>query len=463
MTSKIVAFLAGILIARYLGESLFGVFSFAVAFTGIFGIMSDFGLKVLCRREIARDVKSSNKYLIDSFVAKGILSFISLLVLFVLIQFMDYPSEKQYSIYLAAAATLILSFTDHIRSVFQAHNKMALGSNLNIGRNILRFILTYIVLAKGYGILAVLIVMIAVRLLELAVASVVLHLTVEPIKPKINLRDSKSLMLRALPFGFSSVFILIYYKIDITMLSFMTNDQAVGLYSAAYNLIEGLLFVPLAFTTAITPLASQLFYKSLTRMRNVCAESLRYMAMISLPIAVGTTLFASKIINIIYGKQYFGSVLALQVLIWSIVPTFLHYVLGLFVVSTNNEKQGTINTGSCAILNVLLNLVLIPKYSFVGAAVATIITEAFLVVMNYRVLHRVFESFKLVGSIYKPLAASLIMASVAFVPNAGFALTVPLALVLYIGTLWILGGFSRDDIDMIKDVMRVRNEARKRF
>jgi O-antigen/teichoic acid export membrane protein len=247
------------------------------------------------------------------------------------------------------------------------------------------------------------------------------------------------------------------------MLSFMTNDQAVGLYSAAYNLIEGLLFVPLAFTTAITPLASQLFYKSLTRMRNVCAESLRYMAMISLPIAVGTTLFASKIINIIYGKQYFGSVLALQVLIWSIVPTFLHYVLGLFVVSTNNEKQGTINTGSCAILNVLLNLVLIPKYSFVGAAVATIITEAFLVVMNYRVLHRVFESFKLVGSIYKPLAASLIMASVAFVPNAGFALTVPLALVLYIGTLWILGGFSRDDIDMIKDVMRVRNEARKRF
>ncbi len=458
--SKIIAFLLSIIIARYLGDSLFGIFSFAIAFTSIFGLISDFGMKVLIRREIARDTKTSNKYFIDASVAKILLSSISLTIIFILVKLLNYSFQKEIAIYMAALCTIVLSFTENIKGIFQAHSRMGYGAYLAIARNIIRFILTYSLLVKGYSLLTVLIVMLIVRLLELIASYLILHFKIEKIKLDINFERSKKLMLRALPFGFSSLFILIYYQIDIIMLSFMVGDQVVGWYSAAYNLIAGLLFIPLAFTTAITPLASQLFLKSRDRMKSLCLNSLKYMAMVSFPIAIVVFILADKIISLIYGAKYVSSGLALAILIWSIIPTFVHYVLGLFVVSTNNERQGMINTGSCAILNVILNLILIPLYGLVGAAIATIFTELFLVTMNYRVLRKVFVQFNILPQIYKPLIASIIMSSIFFIRNWNLFIVIVIGAIIYLLVLFLIGGISSEDKELLISLFnRKQNET----
>jgi O-antigen/teichoic acid export membrane protein len=461
LISKIVAFIISIIVARYLGNTLFGIFSFAIAFTGIFGILSDFGQKAFIKREIARDLKSSNKLLVDSLVAKIFISATSLTVLFILVKLLNYAPQKEFAIYIAGIATLILSFSDHLRSVFQAHGKMAYSSLISIGRNILRFLLTFIMLNLGYGLFSVLAALLMSIAIELIISYIVLHFKIEKIKLKLDLKNSKNLLFRAIPFGFSSIFILIYYKIDITMLSFMANDQVVGWYSAAYNIIEGLLFIPLAFTTAITPLASQLFLKSISRMKALCVESLNYMAMISFPVAVGTAIISTKIISLIYGTEYLNSGLALAILIWSIIPTFIHYVLGLFVVSTNNEKQGMLNTGSCAILNIVLNFILIPYYGLVGAAIATIITEFFLVFMNYRVLCKVFKDFNILKNIYKPVLASIVMSIIFYIRNWNIFLVIGLGTIIYVFTLFLIGGISTKDFGFISQIIMRKFNANK--
>jgi O-antigen/teichoic acid export membrane protein len=209
------------------------------------------------------------------------------------------------------------------------------------------------------GIVVILVCTVFSELVEFYIAWIFLNKKITKINGVINPKQSASLFVKSIPFGMSAIFIIIYYKIDITLLSFMTNDTVVGWYGAAYNLIEGLLFIPIAFTTAISPLAAQLFVKSVSKLKKLFIDSLRYMIIIAIPIAVGTTILSKKIITLVYGAQYEGTIIALSILIWSIIPTFIHYVLGLFIISSNNEKKGMVSTGICAVINIILNIILI--------------------------------------------------------------------------------------------------------
>jgi O-antigen/teichoic acid export membrane protein len=191
-------------------------------------------------------------------------------------------------------------------------------------------------------------------------------------------------------------------------------------------------------------------------MKNLCVNALKYVSIISFPIAVGTTLLADKIIILVYGQEYANSSIALAILIWSIIPTFMHFVLGLFVVSTNNEVRGMINTGSCAALNVILNLFLIPKYGLVGSAIATIVTEVFLVIMNYGVLVKVFREFNIVKIVYKPLIASLGMGVIFFIRDLNLLLVIFIGAIAYLTILLLIRGFDKKDKERVLNIVRRR-------
>lgn len=453
IVTKLISFIISIIIARFLGETSFGLYSFAIAFTSLFAIFSDFGMKVLLRREVSRNKKDTNKLFMDSMSSKIILSIISIIIVILFVKYTGQTLEKQTVIIIAALATLTLTFTDNIYSIFQGYERMNYGAILSILRNILRFIITYLLLVSGFGLISVLLIMLIVRIIELIASLVIYTKKISKIHVDIKINRAKKLFLRAIPFGVAAVFILIYYKIDIIMLSYMTNDKTVGYYSAAYNLIEGLLFIPLAFSTAITPLASKLFVQSKLKMKKLLSESLRIMIVVSIPLAIGISILAEKIILLFYGDSYTGSIIALRVLIWSIIPTFLHYILGLFIVSTNNEKKGMIYTGICASCNILINLILIPRYGLLGAAFATILTELLLLILSYKLLKKIFNNINIFKLIYKPIISGLLLSSIYFIKQLNIFLLIVIGAIIYIGTLYLLKDIKKEDIILIKQMV----------
>lgn len=375
--SKGLLFLLIILIARNLGDVTFGKYSFAFAFTSLFAVFADFGLSTLTIREIARNREYAGKYLGNISLIKLLLSIITGIFIVISINLLDYPSDTILAVYFAGAYVIVNSFSQFFRAFFRAFEKMEYEAVTRITERILLFIAVASMLHFGYGLVPIISVFFIVSVFNFFVTIVlVLKRFVKPsydIDPKLW----KEIIKEALPFGLTAVFVVIYFKIDTIMLSIMINDATVGWYNAAYNIVDGLIFVIAgSLTGALYPLMSN-HYKSSNKIKEVFTKSFRLLFFVGVVVALIVTAFSDKIIFIIYGAEYANSVMALKILIWAFFIICISTVSSTLLNSAGKQKIVAIGTCLGAILNISLNLVLIPRYSLEGAAFATVITEVF--------------------------------------------------------------------------------------
>jgi O-antigen/teichoic acid export membrane protein len=185
-------------------------------------------------------------------------------------------------------------------------------------------------------------------------------------------------------------------------------------------------------------------------------RSFKYLLAIAIPLGVGTTVLADRIILYIYGADFSQSTIALQILIWSEVLIFLNVVFGNLLNSINRQIIVTKQTMLAAALNIALNLVLIPRYSYVGASVATVSTELFafffLLYFVSKMGYRLPKS--MIASFFKILCASLIM--YLFLDIFYWIYLFPLILlasVIYIVIVYLLGILDNEDLYLMRQLL----------
>jgi O-antigen/teichoic acid export membrane protein len=176
---------------------------------------------------------------------------------------------------------------------------------------------------------------------------------------------------------------------------------------------------------------------------------------IGLPISVGMMVLADKIILFIYTDAFTPSILALQILAWAVLLLFLYrptlYLLG----SINKQKQMAFIGGIGAIGNIILNLLLIPKFSYVGAGIATITTESLVVVLYFYFSSKYLYKPSIHKIIIKPLVASLAMGIFVYqFKEFNLFLVIILAAVLYFFVLYLIRAFSDEDIRLFKQILK---------
>src|SRR5665647_2332768 len=131
---------------------------------------------------------------------------------------------------------------------------------------------------------------------------------------------------------------MIYFRIDVVMISVFQDTVAVGFYSVAYTLAEASTIVPSMFLASLFPVLSRLHQSSKTSFRDTCAQSVRYLLYLALPMGFFVTLWAKPIISLLYGATFDPSVAALQILIWAAAIMYVSMVLGTAFVATNLQK-----------------------------------------------------------------------------------------------------------------------------
>jgi O-antigen/teichoic acid export membrane protein len=170
-----------------------------------------------------------------------------------------------------------------------------------------------------------------------------------------------------------------------------------------------------------------------------------------LPITIGTILIADKIILLIYGVEFAGSITALQIIIWALVFTSINIVLFNLLVSINQQKLSTVTLTLGALLNVALNFVLIPMLSYNGAAIATVMTKAIVFGANFYFVSKYLQILSLHKLLVKPLISVSVMgAFVYYFDDFNIFLLIFIAILIYSVSLLILRAFSEEDIDIIK-------------
>lgn len=465
--SGILSFFYIMYTARYLGAEGFGILSFALAFTGIFGVFSDLGLRQLTIREVARDKSLAGKYLANISVMKVILVMVTFGLITFTINLLGYPGEIIKVVYLIALFVIFESFIGMFNSIFQAFEKMeyqSLGQILNsvlmlagaifaikhnfsvIGFAFLYFIASFIVL--GYSL-------IILKWRFSNPFSVSLAWVPWPIGTDWSFW--KSTIKEALPFGLTAIFTTIYFRIGIVILSLMKGNDVVGWYNAAYRLIFVLMFIPTALVDSIFPVISRFHVSSKDSSRVVYEKSFKYLLIIGLPIAVGTTILADKIILLIYGEEFICSIIALQILVWGALLMFLTYLLGNSLGAINRQKIVLGVTGISALVNVVLNLLLIPKFNYIGASIATVATEGVVFILLFYFVSKHLCGIPIHKYVAKPLSASLIMSTlIIYLKGVNLILLIPIAVSVYFTTLYFTRAFSQEDIDLFKQVFGKR-------
>lgn len=464
--NKVFSFVLIIILARYLGVSNFGKLSFALSFTGLFLIFTDLGMRVFFKREVSRDLSKAKKYLSNVLSLKLILSVFTFILVFIVINLLNYPFETKYIVYLATIFIILQSYLDSFDFIFQAFEKMQYSSFLRAFRILIRLLLAIVIIWLGYGLIELMYVYIISSLISLFLSAYICIKKFTTFNFRLEKDFALNLLKRSIPFGIAGIFMTIYAKIDITMLSKLaptslsgiysnvTTDTVIGWYSAAHNLLDSLTFIPLAFSAALAPIAARAFVDNLPRLKLIYEKSFTYITYITIPIVVGTIILADKIIDLIYGSEYRNGALALQILIVMIFFNFQVYTFGLALNSMNKEKITMIAAVLAVIVNVGLNFWLIPIYSFIGAAVTTIISEITYFVFCYYFTSKLLMKLNLIKITWKPLLSGLIMGTIIYyLTDFNLFLLIALGSILYIGLLFLFRAFTERDKEFVNKLI----------
>lgn len=446
---KILSFGFMLYVTRYLGPEKYGVLSFGLAFTGIFSIFTDLGLKQLIVREVARDTSLAKKYLANFLSVKILLGIFTVLSASIAVNLLGYPRETVRVVYALAIFVALMGITQLFYAIFLGHEKMHFQSIGNVTYStVLLAGGVYIILrGGGVGDFALAYLASGVFCLLYSVAVTVKWFRL----PGIRLETGfiKSNMRQALPFGMAAVFVMIFYWIDSVMLSMMRGDAEVGWYNAAYRLVLVLLIFPSAFISAIYPYTSRIYESAKDVLKKTYEKTFRLLSMIALPVGVGTTLLAERIILLFFGSDYAESVIALQILVWSSVIIYMSYSFANLFNSLNRQIIVTRIAGAALLTNILLNLLLIPRYGMAGAAATTVFTEFITLALNivyarkigYTIVSRINAVF-----LVKVLAANAVMAGIVYgLFSLHVFIIVPVAGAAYLLTAYLLGAFDRED------------------
>jgi O-antigen/teichoic acid export membrane protein len=271
---------------------------------------------------------------------------------------------------------------------------------------------------------------------------------------RLNRRFLTYLVKEVPSFGLIVFFSLIYYKVSTLLLSFIQGDAATGWFNASYAMAVSLTFLPAAFMGALFPVISTLHVSSKDLAKTVYNESFRYMVILGLPLAFGTTVLADKVINIIYGAPFHNSIIVLQIVIWSVSILFLNFVLTTTLTSINLQRVVMYATGLAVTVNIILNLLVIPGYSYVGASYVMIATELTTFSICFYYASRNLCFIQLHRLLLKPLVGSLVMAVVVYyLRPINLFVIVGVAVWVYFATLIALRTFTRQDVNVIKSII----------
>ncbi|MEL7669244.1 flippase [Methanobacterium sp.] len=457
LLSYVFAFLYTIYSARYLGVENFGILSFALAFTGIIGILSDLGLNTLVTREIARDKNIIKEYTGNIITIKLILSLITFGLIILLVNLMGYSLENLYVVYLIALFTLFSNLSMFFYSIFQAFEKMEYQSIGQILNSLLIFTGVIIGITYKFDLLKFALIYFIAGLIVLAYAYSTFTWKFFLSKPKFNWNLSKIIIKSSLPLSLTFIFSLVYFKIDSIILSLIQGNIAVGIYTASYSLMVALTFIPSVFSLSIYPLLSKFHISSKKSLEVSYQKSFKYLFLISLPIAMCTTFLADKIIILIYGTAFAESIIALQILIWTIPPIFLTYMSRTFLISINKENILLKILFICMIINITLNLIFIPYLSYIGASIITVITELTSLGLCFYYISKYICKIQIQDIIIKPILAITITSLLIYylsVNNINITVITVISLITYFLSLVLFKVFTKNDINLFKKIIK---------
>ncbi len=452
--TSICAFLWTIIIARYLGVSDYGIVSFAISFTSLVGIVMDLGMSTYITREIAKNRNSVNKYFNNIFIFKLILAIILFFISGLILYLLGYPQWTIFITLLFTIELIFISMTAFLNGIFQAFEEVkyqAIGSILNSSLLLIGILIT---LGFDLGVVAIALSYTLSYFLYFSYILLKYIQTFSFPKFEIDVKFIKRVLIESIPFGLTNFFYTIYFSIDIVMLSYISGDYATGLYKSAYNIITVFTTFFVVYQAVIFPVMSKFFKESQNLIKISYELSIKYLLLIIIPISAIIFFYARPIVDLIYSNQYSLASTPVQILIWTVLFLFINGAASVLLNAINQEKTVTKIYIIAALFNVCLNLILIPVYSYDGAAIATVISEILITILTLYFISKTNykPDLSLLKSVIKLVICGIILIIILYNIKVSLYLAIPIGLAVYLLSLFLTKSIDEQDKYIIKEL-----------
>ncbi|MFH1286660.1 MAG: flippase [Candidatus Magasanikbacteria bacterium] len=396
---KIISFVYFTVIARNIGVEGTGKYFFALSFTTVFVIFIDLGFSRVLIREAAKARDKLQLYFSTVISVKILLGLLTYIAAVVSINLLGYPTETKHLVYVSAITMLFDSLHLTIYATLQAMGDLKWEAGGIIGSQLLTLILGTIFLFLGFPLIFLIVAFTIPSFLNASYAAIVVWKKYGiKLIPKFHKPTFMYVGKIAIPFAIAAVFARLYSYADSLILSKIAGDVAVGLYSIPYKITFAFQFIPLGLLAALYPRFSEYFVHDRKRLAFIFERGIKYLMIIAFPIAIGIAVLAKDIIFTIYTPEYASSVLPLRILIVSLIFSFVGFPIGGFLNACNKQVTQTIIVGIVLVVNVTLNLILIPRIDIVGAAIAALVGNFLLTFLGIFIVPKVTKiSYEFLG------------------------------------------------------------------
>jgi len=370
---KVISYLIILLIGRTLGDVGLGQYSFIISFAGFVSYLSDFGINYYIMRELARNKK--NKELMNHALSfKVLLAVLDWFLLVFLALHLDKEYTVKIGIILYGSASVFSTIGLFFSSIMFAHEVTKYETISLLVERVLTLLIGGIVLLKWKDLFMFLIVL----TINMFISNFLrIYFGSKFGKPRFSFMPQKwiRVLTSSYLFWFIYIFSFIYYNTDIIMLGLMKTDDVVGWYKAGYFFIQAAMLVPAVVVNTALPSISRLWVEDKNTLRVLFNKAFQILGIFGILGSLGSFVLAPWLIKIFFGFQFSNSTVVLQILAWSMLPTFVNALYGSFLNGIGKEKEYTKIVGFSALLNVILNYILILTLSYKGAAIATVVTK----------------------------------------------------------------------------------------
>jgi polysaccharide transporter, PST family len=369
--------IVGVWGARYLGVKGYGILNYAIAFVYIFNPIATLGLDAVVVRRLVADPEQQQKIMGTSFWMRFVAGWITWLITIISIYLLRHDDLTTIVTVIIFGSINVFQSLDTIDLLFQSQVQ---SKYTVVAKNIAFAIATALKISL-IAFQAPFLAFVTVTLSETILGAIGLLVVYNRQGHLTRLWQwssslARDLLRESLPLILSGLTIMIYMRIDQIMLGQMIGDKAVGVYSAATRISEIWYFVPTTVSSSVMPsifnakeISEQLYYQRIGQLN-------RTLVWLSITVAIIMTFAATPIVTMLFGKSYIESGMILAVHIWASIFVCTGVATSGWFIAENLTHLSLYRTLSGAIVNIILNIFLIPTYGGLGAAIATVIAQA---------------------------------------------------------------------------------------
>lgn len=462
----IYGFLVLSLLTRYLQKDLFGYYNYIISIICVVSPLISFGLQRILIREITTNKKEFPLYFGAALVLRIIFSIIALIILLIIGYYKVTP-DMWFVIAVLSFSEVIFELFFLTTTIFTAFEIMRYETYIiGIGKFIgLGLLVSVVILKLGIkGVAAVLLIQQSICF------AIGLYITITRFGfPSFNLNKNiiKYLLIQGFPMFVMLLLTQGSLRVGIFIIKYYKDISEVGLFAAPYYIVTRLQVIPITLITAFFPMIARIAKDSFIDLERIYRKIYKFLFTLSLPIAIIGTILGKNIIVLLAGKNFEESYAALQVLIWIVNISFLEALNNFVILSVKKQWFTAINYFLLFAINLIIDILLVPKYGYIGACWGTSISYAIIFVNTFIFLYINKITINIIETFSKPLLCGIGMGVTLYYFRNSFIqfplalsilLSLALSAIVYLALLLLTKSFSTEELTLLRNLRRTQNK-----